>query len=213
MSLKAPPVYGLWEIAVLATLREAPMHPYDILRLLKARHKDDFLVLKRGSLYHAIARLVRDGAIAEGPTTREGLRPERTAYTLTDSGREMLLTWLKRKIATPVRERSDFLGSVSFLVHLSPTEAAAQLERRLAELEILGRALDATIEEARARVGRIHLVESEYARAMMAAEASWAKQLLADIRSGTLRWNTDTVLRQAAAAHADGKRSRSRSKT
>lgn len=200
MSLRTPDDYGLWEIAVLATLRERAMHPYEILRLLKARHKDDFLVLKRGSLYHAIARLVRDQAIEEVSTSREGRHPERTTYRLSDRGRETLLTWLRRKIATPLRERSEFLGCVSFLVHLAPAEAAEGLESRLRELEATLRASKPVLDEARRRVGRIHLVESEYAGAMMAAEAAWVRRLLADVRSGALAWETSAVLRQAAAS-------------
>ena len=33
------------------------MHPYEMQRLIRERHKDDVLDLKRGSLYHAIDRL------------------------------------------------------------------------------------------------------------------------------------------------------------
>ena len=62
--------YGLWELAVLSLLRERPMHPYEILRTLKSRHKDDVLVLKRGSLYHAIRRLEVDGLIEALETSR-----------------------------------------------------------------------------------------------------------------------------------------------
>ena len=51
---------GIWEIAVLALLREAPMHPYQMQRLLHLRHKDEILALKRGSLYHAIRRLAEN---------------------------------------------------------------------------------------------------------------------------------------------------------
>ena len=59
---------GIWEIAVLALLREGPMHPYQMQSLLRLRHKDEILALKRGSLYHAIGRLVRDELIAAKST-------------------------------------------------------------------------------------------------------------------------------------------------
>ena len=77
---------GLWEIAVLALLRERPMHPYEMQRLLKERHTEDLLPLKRGSLYHAIDRLVKSGLIEAVETTREGNRPQRTTYRLADGG-------------------------------------------------------------------------------------------------------------------------------
>ncbi|MGA7413607.1 MAG: hypothetical protein WBW33_24240, partial [Bryobacteraceae bacterium] len=55
---KAPIRHNLWELAVLAFLAEKPMHPYEMQRLLGERHKDELLILKRGSLYHAINRLL-----------------------------------------------------------------------------------------------------------------------------------------------------------
>ena len=50
---------NLWALTVLCLLREAPMHPYEMQRLIRERKKDDFLDLKRGSLYNSIARLER----------------------------------------------------------------------------------------------------------------------------------------------------------
>jgi outer membrane protein assembly factor BamB len=46
------------------------MHPYEMQRLIRQRHKDDFLDLKRGSLYHAIERLLRAGPIEVWETSR-----------------------------------------------------------------------------------------------------------------------------------------------
>src|SRR5215467_8574866 len=88
---------GIWDISLVALLREAPMHPYQMQRLLRLRHKDEILVLRRGSLYHAIARLMRTGFIAVEKTEREGKRPERTTYRITPAG---LTTFLQlfRKI-------------------------------------------------------------------------------------------------------------------
>ena len=71
---------GIWEIAVLAFLREAPMHPYQMQSLLRLRHKDEILALKRGSLYHAIGRLVRDALITAKST--EPQRPPPRAHHL-----------------------------------------------------------------------------------------------------------------------------------
>jgi len=62
-------------LAVMNLLLERPMHPYEIQRLLRQRHKDELLVLKRGSLYHAINRLLQAGLIETVSTGRAGRRP------------------------------------------------------------------------------------------------------------------------------------------
>jgi DNA-binding PadR family transcriptional regulator len=186
---------GLWELAVLSLLRERPMHPYEIQRLLKARHKDDVLVLKRGSLYHAIKRLAAAGLIHSGKTSRVGRRPERTTYRIAPAGKQALRQWLRRLLSTPRLERSEFMGAISFLMHLDPAQAAVELERRI---EWLGREierLDAILKEARPRIGRIHLIESDYARAMRAAELRWVRTLVDDLRARRFTWDTEALLR------------------
>src|SRR3954467_5014715 len=105
--------YGLWELAVLSFLRERPMHPYEIQRLLKERRKDDVLVLKRGSLYHAIRRLEESRLISAGESPRARRRPERTTYHITRDGERELVRWLRALVERPRNERSDFMGSLS----------------------------------------------------------------------------------------------------
>jgi len=216
MSLESrtPEEYGLWELAVLALLREKPMHPYEIQRLLKSRHKDDVLVLKRGSLYHAIRRLAAAALIEEVATTRDGLRPERTTYAITSAGEQALLSWLKRRLAVPFHEQSHFMGSISFLYQIDPEEAMAGLGQRLQQLQEEIDRLDATIAAVGARIGRIHVLESEYARAMRAAEAKWTREVLADLRKGELTWSFKAILRQVwGAAARPGKSKRTAART
>src|SRR5262245_60941381 len=165
----------LWDIAVLASLRERAMHPYEMQRLLRERRKDDVLVLKRGSLYQTIARLEAEGAIAAGRTSRTGNRPERTTYHITPAGKARLVEWIDDVIERPVRERSAFLGGLSFLVHLDRREALAALHRRIELLEQEVADLDARLADATPRIGRIHVLESEYARVMRTAELAWVK--------------------------------------
>jgi DNA-binding PadR family transcriptional regulator len=188
---------GIWEIAVLALLREGPMHPYQMQSLLRLRHKDEILALKRGSLYHAIGRLVRDALIAAKSTDREGRRPERTTYAITAVGRKEFTRVLRQIIAVPRRESSEFMAAMSFLVHLTPAEALPRLEERAMHLanEIAHRS--AAVSAASAHVLRINLVESEYLIAIMKAELAWVRSLIADISSEKLSWDLKTILKQA----------------
>src|SRR5262245_28208293 len=98
---------NLWSLTVLCLLRTRAMHPYEMQRLIRDWHKDEFLDLKRGSLYHAIDRLRRDGLIEAVETRREGRRPERTVYRLTDGGEQAVQDWLRNMLARPARETSQ----------------------------------------------------------------------------------------------------------
>lgn len=191
---------GIWEISVLALLREAPMHPYQMQRLLRLRHKDEILVLKRGSLYHAIGRLERDQFINAKSTSRNGRRPERTTYAITATGRKEFTRVLRHIIATPRRESSEFMAAMSFLVHLTPAEALPRLEERTAHLENEIESRATGIAAASKHVQRINLVESEYLIAMLKAELAWVRKLIGEISNGSLLWDLKNVLKEARGA-------------
>ena len=191
---------GIWEIAVLALLREAPMHPYQMQRLLRLRHKDEILALKRGSLYHAIGRLTRDGLIEVEKTVRDGKRPERTSYRISPSGLSSFLDTLRKIVATPRRESSECMAAMSFLVHLNPKEASRLLSERGNNLEAEIAQFTAGLAEASAKVERINLIESEYLLAMLRAELAWVQGLEKEIREGSLTWDLKKILREAAAS-------------
>ncbi|HEY1463610.1 MAG TPA: PadR family transcriptional regulator [Terriglobales bacterium] len=191
---------SLWELAVLSLLHEGPMHPYEMQSLIRLRHKDEVLVLKKGSLYHAIGRLERAGLIEAQETTRNGRRPERTTYKIVPAGEQELLRWLKQLIATPTHEASQFMASLSFLVYLSPEIAAAQMELRVKSLEKeiagLGTSMEAALPLA---VSRINLLETEYLRSMRIAELAWVRSLIQDLQSGALTWDLEKILSSARA--------------
>jgi DNA-binding PadR family transcriptional regulator len=190
---------GIWEIAVLALLREAPMHPYQMQRLLRERHKDEILALKRGSLYHAIDRLLRANFISAKSTEREGRRPERTTYRITPAGREKFFAVLRSIVATPRRESSEFMAAMSFLVHLSAAEAVPLLRDRSNNLKQQIEHLSASLKAASAYVDRINLVESEYLLAVLRAELAWVQRLERDIQNGKLVWKAELIFKDARA--------------
>lgn len=180
---------NLWALTVLCLLRERPMHPYEMQRLIRQRHKDEFLDLKRGSLYHAIDRLQQAGLIEVVETSREGRRPERTTYRLSERGELEMLDRLRELLAKPVCEPMQFVAALSFLTQLSGEDSADQLHERACRLELAIVALDAVLREMTPRIGRAPLIEVEYLRAMRQAELEWVRALGEDIRTGRLRWN------------------------
>jgi DNA-binding PadR family transcriptional regulator len=110
------------------------MHPYEMAATLKQRHKEESIKLRYGSLYTVIELLLAHGLIRARETSREGKRPERTVYALTDAGREELLDWMRDLIRDPVKEYPQFEAGLCLLPVLPPTEATALLSHRAARL-------------------------------------------------------------------------------
>ena len=203
---------NLWALTVLCLLRERPMHPYEMQKLIRDRHKDQFLELKRGSLYHAIERLHRANLIEIVETNREGRRPERTVYRLTATGEREVLDWLRELLARPVHEPSQFLAALSFLPHLGAEDVLDQLNSRLHRLEMAIFGMDAILEKLIPCIGRAVLVEVEYARAMRRAELEWVRSVKEDIRAGRLTWREGCASacppRAVDGSEADGEKAR-----
>ncbi|MFF5212675.1 PadR family transcriptional regulator [Streptosporangium sp. NPDC000396] len=178
-------------LAVLALLTSEPMHPYRMQQVIKQWGKDQVInVGSRATLYKTIDRLVREGLIVVHETERERLRPERTVYALSDTGREVSRQWLREMLSSPKREFPEFPAAVSLLPLLDPGEVQAELEKRHAHLTAAVARMD---EELAAYTGeglpRVALVEQEYLRAMTATERDWVGALVDDLRTGRLRWS------------------------
>ncbi len=167
------------------------MHPYQLQRLIRERKKDEFLDLKRGSLYHNIERLQGAGLIAPVETTREGRRPERTVYRLTAQGERELLIWLRELLAMPGRDSIPFVAALSFVGHLGHKDVLDQLRNRSSKLEAEIATFDAALEKLTPHLGRLLLLETEYVRAMRQAEREWVRSLIDDMRSRKLTWKSE----------------------
>src|SRR5712691_5294457 len=183
----------LWALAVLGLLRERSMHPYEMQRQMHIRYTDDLLALKRGSLYHAINQLQRDGFIEPIETSREGRRPERTVYRVTPDGEDELILWLRDLLSTPVREPSQFMAALAHLLQLDPPDALQQLQLRSVNLDATIAAMHAVERGVGAFVGRGAIIEVEYARALLEAELAWVRSIIDDLKSGKLNWSFEEL--------------------
>jgi DNA-binding PadR family transcriptional regulator len=173
-------------LAVLACLYERPMHPYEMATTLRTRSKDESIKLNYGSLYSVVDALQRGGLIETQETTREGRRPERTIYRITDTGVHELLDWLGELLSTPIKEYTQFEAGLSFLPVVAPAEAVALLGARVnrLDIELTGRrSVHARLDE---HIPRLFSVEYEYKTTLLEAELAWLRTLVHDIESGAL---------------------------
>jgi DNA-binding PadR family transcriptional regulator len=188
-------------LAVLACLAERPMHPYEIATTLRARKKDESVRLNYGSLYTVVESLLRHGLIMPQETEREGRRPERTVYRITDAGHQELTEWVAALLRTPVNEYTQFEAGLSFMPALPPEEAVEALRQRWISLQVENAAMRSGIQlMVDHGMPRLFSVEVEYRLALREAEMEWTRKLASQITDGTL-----TGTAEWAAVHASGK--------
>jgi DNA-binding PadR family transcriptional regulator len=175
-------------LAVMALLYERPMHPYEMVTLMRERGKHESVRLRYSSLYSVVAVLEREELIVPRETVREGRRPERTIYEITGAGREEFLTWLRELLREPVKEYTQFAAGLSFLPGLLPEEAVALLEERVGRLEKETAEMRSRLDAAMEQYGlpRLFLVESEHELMLREAELGWVRKIVEEIEAGTL---------------------------
>jgi DNA-binding PadR family transcriptional regulator len=196
-------------LAVLITLHERPMHPYEVSTVLRARTQHESVRLNFGSLYAVVAALEKRGFVVAHETVREGRLPERTVYRLTASGRHEAREWLTALISTPVNDYPAFGAGLSFLPALPPRDVAALLRERANQLELARTAArDAREANVREHVPRLIWVEDEYRAALLETELAYVHRLVAEIETGSLDgyewWHALHELDDRSASEPEG---------
>jgi len=166
-------------LAVLAYLSQRPMHPYELSRTLRENGDARSIKFNHGSLYMVVQQLARAGFITEVETSREGQRPERTVYGLTEAGRREQRDWLRELVGQPQHEYPQFVAALSLIGALPPSEVLPLMRRRLDLLAGQQDEARALIEGSlRQGVPELFLIEEEYRLALIAAEVSFVRSLI-----------------------------------
>ncbi|WP_336214043.1 PadR family transcriptional regulator [Nonomuraea sp. LPB2021202275-12-8] len=181
--------HDLVGLTVLAMLSVRASHPYELHRFIVDTHKDYVTGLPR-SLYHAVERLAKDELITPAKTDRQGRRPERTVYEITDEGRQELATRLRRLLQEPDPDRRTLVAAISLIGALPPDAALKALRSRAASLTGTIGGLDAHMATmAENGLPRLLMLELECDRALFAAELDWVRGVLDRLESGELDWS------------------------
>ncbi|HEV2780064.1 MAG TPA: PadR family transcriptional regulator [Actinophytocola sp.] len=173
-------------LAVLSLLVEKPMHPYEMSSTLRERAKEASIKLNYGSLYSVVESLQRHGFIEVHETVREGRRPERTVYEITEAGRTELVDWLSELFAVPVKEYTQFEAALSLMPVLSPDSVVRLLQTRRTRLEAEIVGTQAVIDEmARQGLPYMFAIEADYVVELRRAELAFVERLITQISDGT----------------------------
>jgi DNA-binding PadR family transcriptional regulator len=179
-------------ISVLALLRARPMHGYEMFQTLVERHADRFVKVRPGSLYHVVDRLTEEKLIRRAATTRDGKRPERAVYEITDAGGEALADRVGQLIAVPAPEFPQFAVALAEIDTLGADAAANAVDERVGALEARAAEIMALRDASVTPAG--YLVAFDYLLATTQGELSWLRRFAGSMRSGLpRREQTDEV--------------------
>lgn len=181
-------------LAVLTLLLEAPMHPYRMQQLITLRGKDRVVnVSQRASLYSTIDRLTRDGLIRVAEVERDGSRPERSVYEISDAGRAAAHSWLAEMLSVPKHGFPEFHAAMAHVPVLEPNELAGLLRTRRHALAAEISELQDELAGVEGFLPRVVLLDAELVVRTRATELEFVDDILAELDSGAMTWSRESL--------------------
>lgn len=174
------------ELVLLGMLFEEPMHAYRMRKLISQRGMDKVVAVRhKASVNQALHRLCRQGLIQTHETGPTEGRKDRVFYAISDLGREIAMAHLPRLLGTVDGGFTEFPAAVSVLTSLAPDVARTQFQIRA---DAIGKELSLLDAEHYEAQDLLHVVLLKYRRALLAAEHTWVRTIIADLSNGLPLW-------------------------
>lgn len=176
-------------LTVLRMLCDRPMHPYEMQQRIRQYAYDHAVKVTHGALYNSVERLAVKGLIETVETSRDGRRPERTVYTVTDAGRGAAQMRLS-EILSELNEEFPLFGTGLAFINLLPEDEVLQcLFTRLSKLEFLLAGHQSAYDSLLKRgIPRHKLLDMELAVEHNRVELEYVRGLIDDLQNGRLNW-------------------------
>lgn len=114
-------------------MRYGPQHGYRIRQIME-KEIADFAQIKLPTIYYHLEKLLEKGCVS-AVEERDGNRPEKTVYRITDEGRKCFLLLLHRLLNEEYCPELPYDGVLYFSEHAQEGELRAGLERRKENLQ------------------------------------------------------------------------------
>jgi len=160
-------------LIALSLLDAQSMHGHQIRREAELRQIRDWGGVRVGSLYGALHRLEREGLIESVREEREGRRPTRTVYAITEAGRDELARLRREALLDSTMRSLPVDVALAFGSSMDRTELQALLDVRRGRLANL---LDELV------VQREQLQRRDLDRAGRAVFRHWELRVEAELR-------------------------------
>jgi len=174
-------------LVILGLLRNESLHGYELKHIIE-EHMGDWTKIPVGSIYFALDKLAKEGKIRELSVEREGKRPEKTVYEITQSGEEEFFALLRGCLETNDKEYHEIDIGIAFLDALKPKEAAALFRARVSVLEAeVSRLKKHKAERMRlAEVPPSAKAIFSHSQKHLEAELAWSREVLSELDAGLL---------------------------
>lgn len=118
---------------ILGVISEQPMSAYEITKYVKELNLRRWFSISDSTIYNATRTLQQQGYI-EGEAAKEGNMPEKTIYSITDSGKQAFKKTLEAVLVKPDSDYITLNLMLLFFYQLSKEELIVLFQKRLQAL-------------------------------------------------------------------------------
>ncbi len=167
------------ELAILGLLKERAMHGYQLSKRL-ADTLGAFWKVSYGSLYPALKRLEREGAV-ESAFPREDVGRRKNVYRITEKG-EAVFAELLQETGEESWEDNRFRVRLAFFQYLKPDTRLRLLEKRRAYLEGRLSQIKTSLSKAKERIDNYTLSLMQHGEESTQQDIKWLDVLIKEER-------------------------------
>jgi DNA-binding PadR family transcriptional regulator len=162
-----------------------PLHGYELKHIIEEA-MGDWTSIAFGSIYFALRKLSEEGFIEKVATEKEGGRPSRDLYQITEAGQEEFLRLLRGVWSGVERQYHAIDIGLMFMQALPVEEILGYLRGRVAQLEAILQHVEEHREETLVREEVPRVVEAifDHGLAHFRSELAWTKTLLEKVEGG-----------------------------
>lgn len=187
---------------ILGMLLDDPLSPYDMAKLAQTINPNYWITIAKQTFYVNVQRLAKKGLI-EGHTIRQGKMPEKTLYTLTNSGKEAITKRFLDFLASDELDTEMFRLAIFLLAYIpvEREELYPYLWERITQLTKLDESLSQKMEVAQEQLPQEQLplnvyIINKYTLQMIRYEIKIAEELRGVLEDDA-RWAFFTRLKLA----------------
>lgn len=113
--------------------RYGPQHGYSLKRIIEEQIAE-FARIKMPTVYYHLGKL-KEGGYVEEKLEREGNRPEKSVYSVTDRGKSYFSELMEKQLTEPYEPELPLDGALFFSEKLSEEELVSEMKKRMSSLE------------------------------------------------------------------------------
>ena len=174
---------------ILGIIAETPVNPYEITKIFDTLRVKDWFPVATSSIYATIRALNSKGYIT-GEAVKEGNMPEKTVYTVTESGNKALQQAILEYIAKTEYDIQGVDIAIMLLCHIDRGTAQNALEKRLDRLYKGLRGIEGQLHymEAGGGVPAVGMLAVKHNRNVIEAEIKTMEELIEAVKADG-SWN------------------------